>query len=423
MPGGPPAEEARRETRARAVSVAISSSLSGLVWVMVLIAVCGIVGLDLGPVIASAGLAGVALAFGAQSLVQDLLGGLFILLEDHFGIGDEVDLGDAVGVVERISLRETVLRGLDGTVWHVRNGEIERVGNHSQVWSAAVIDVEVVHGTDVPAASALMAGAAAAVAATAPWRDQVIGPPQVLGVQALSGDGLTLRLLMRTLAGSHFAVERALRERVAVAFSEAGVEFAARRLSGQIHRRSACGRDLARTGRGRRRRRRARWGPDQTGGDTMPETSPSTGPVEWVALTFPGTVLDPAVARPIADLSAAGTVHVLDAVVVHKAPDGTVTEGELEDEGAGAFDGIEGEVLELLSHADLLGIAERLEPDSTTLVLVWENRWATGFTDAVRRQGGRVLAHDRVPPEDVESAMRAAASSAASSGAQEGAPA
>jgi small conductance mechanosensitive channel len=239
MPGGPPAEEARRETRARAVSVAISSSLSGLVWVMVLIAVCGIVGLDLGPVIASAGLAGVALAFGAQSLVQDLLGGLFILLEDHFGIGDEVDLGDAVGVVERISLRETVLRGLDGTVWHVRNGEIERVGNHSQVWSAAVIDVEVVHGTDVPAASALMAGAAAAVAATAPWRDQVIGPPQVLGVQALSGDGLTLRLLMRTLAGSHFAVERALRERVAVAFGEAGVEFAARRLSGQIHRRSA----------------------------------------------------------------------------------------------------------------------------------------------------------------------------------------
>jgi hypothetical protein len=152
----------------------------------------------------------------------------------------------------------------------------------------------------------------------------------------------------------------------------------------------------------------------------MPETSPSTGPVEWVALTFPGTVFDPAVARPIADLSAAGTVHILDAVVVHKAPDGTVTEGELEDEGAGAFDGIDGEVLELLSHADLLGIAERLEPDSTTLVLIWENRWATGFTDAVRRLGGRVLAHDRVPPEDVEWAMRAAASS---SSAQEGAPA
>lgn len=235
----PSAEEARRETRARAVSIAISSSLAGLVWVMVLIAVCGIVGLDLGPVIASAGLAGVALAFGAQSLVQDLLGGLFILLEDHFGIGDEVDLGDARGVVERISLRETVVRGLDGTVWHVRNGEIERVGNHSQVWSAAVIDVEVAHGTDVPAACALMVEAARAVAATAPWRDQVIGSPEALGVEELSGDGITLRLLVRTLAGGHFTVQRAVRERVAAAFGDAGVEFAARRLSGEFHRRSA----------------------------------------------------------------------------------------------------------------------------------------------------------------------------------------
>lgn len=140
----------------------------------------------------------------------------------------------------------------------------------------------------------------------------------------------------------------------------------------------------------------------------MPETSPSTGPVEWVSLTFPGPVLDPAVARPIGDLVGAGTVRVLDAVVVHKAPDGTVTEGELDDEGAGAFDGIDGDVLELLSHDDLLGMAERLEPDSTTLVLIWENRWAAGFTEVVRRQGGRVLTHDRVPPADVERALRAA---------------
>lgn len=237
--GAPSAEEARRETRARAVSTAISTSLAALVWVMVVIAVCGIVGLDLGPVIASAGLAGVAVAFGAQSVVRDLLGGVFILLEDHFGIGDEVDLGDAAGVVERISLRETVVRGLDGTVWHVRNGEIERVGNHSQVWSAAMIDVEVAHGTDVPAACALMVGAATAVAATAPWREQVTGPPQMLGVESLSGDGITLRLLVRTLAGGHVTVERALRERVAAVFGDAGVEFAPRRLSGEVHRRSA----------------------------------------------------------------------------------------------------------------------------------------------------------------------------------------
>lgn len=139
----------------------------------------------------------------------------------------------------------------------------------------------------------------------------------------------------------------------------------------------------------------------------MPETSPPTGPVEWVALTFPGAALDPSVARPIGELVTAGTVRVLDAVVVHKAPDGTVTEGELDDEGAGAFDAVEGEVLELLSHGDLLSVAARLEPDTTTLVLVWENRWATGFAEAVRRLGGSVLAHDRVPPEDVAQALAA----------------
>ena len=144
----------------------------------------------------------------------------------------------------------------------------------------------------------------------------------------------------------------------------------------------------------------------------MPETSPaeaspSTGPVEWVALTFPGAVLDPAVARPLGDLVGDGTVRVLDAVVVHKAPDGTVTEGELDDEGIGAFDEVDGEVLELLSHEDLLAVAARLEPDTTTLVLVWENRWATGFADAVRDHGGSVLVHERVPSADVERALRA----------------
>jgi small conductance mechanosensitive channel len=127
--GVPSRESARRDTRAVAVSVALASFLSTLVWVAVLIAMCGI----LGPVIAGAGLVGVALVFGAQSIIRDLLAGLFILLEDHFAIGDEVDLGEAVGTVEKMTFRETVLRDLDGTVWHVRNGHIDRVGNLSQV--------------------------------------------------------------------------------------------------------------------------------------------------------------------------------------------------------------------------------------------------------------------------------------------------
>ncbi len=139
----------------------------------------------------------------------------------------------------------------------------------------------------------------------------------------------------------------------------------------------------------------------------MPITSPPVGPVEWVAITFPGKVLGSAVAAPIADLVDAKTVRLLDAAVVHKAADGTVTEGELADESA-AFDDVDGEVLELVSHDDLLTIAEALQNDTTTLVLVWENLWASAFADAVRAHGGSVLAHDRVLAEDVARALTAA---------------
>jgi len=138
----------------------------------------------------------------------------------------------------------------------------------------------------------------------------------------------------------------------------------------------------------------------------MSLSSPPTGPVEWVALSFPGAALGSGVAGPLADLVRAGTVRVLDAVVVHKAADGTVTEGEIADESA-AFDDVDGDVLELLSHDDLRSIAERLENDTTTLVLVWENLWATAFAAAVRTHGGSVLAHDRVAAADVAAALAA----------------
>ena len=141
----------------------------------------------------------------------------------------------------------------------------------------------------------------------------------------------------------------------------------------------------------------------------MSATSPpgGIGPVEWAALTFPGPVLDPAVAGPLADLVGAGTVRVLDAAVVHKDAAGEVTETELEDEVVPALDDVDGEVLELLSEDDLLSIAEALEPDTTTLVLLWEDAWATAFAEAVQRSGGIVLAHERVPRPAVERALAA----------------
>ena len=133
-------------------------------------------------------------------------------------------------------------------------------------------------------------------------------------------------------------------------------------------------------------------------------TSRPDGPVEWVAITFPGTTLGAGVAAPLAELVDAKTVRLLDAAVVHKAADGTITEGELADETT-AFDAVDGDVLELLSHDDLTAIAESLQNDTTTLVLVWENLWASGFADAVRTHGGTVLAYDRVLPAAVATAL------------------
>ncbi len=227
----PRREEARRIERARAVAGAASSLLVALVWVVAIIAVAGILGVDLGPLIASAGLAGLAVAFGAQSLIRDMLAGVFILLEDHFAIGDEVDLGEATGVVEKITLRETVLRDLDGTVWHVRNGEIDRVGNHSQVWSAAMVDVGVAHGTDLATARAVLLDVAVQVCTIPPFDREVLEPPELLGVEALSADGVTLRLRVKTLAGQQFGLQRTLLERIAEAFAVHGLVLASPQLT------------------------------------------------------------------------------------------------------------------------------------------------------------------------------------------------
>ena len=114
----------RREARAQSLSTVLASTAVVLIWVVALMMIVGEIGINLGPLIASAGIAGVALGFGAQSLVKDCLSGTFMLIEDQYGIGDIVDLGEAQGTVERISLRTTVLRSQDGTVWHVPNGEV-----------------------------------------------------------------------------------------------------------------------------------------------------------------------------------------------------------------------------------------------------------------------------------------------------------
>jgi moderate conductance mechanosensitive channel len=145
-------DDPRRQARLQSISFVVASTAAVIIWSIAIIMALGELGVDLAPLIAGAGIAGVALGFGAQSLVRDCISGLFMLLEDQYGVGDVVDLDEATGVVEKVSLRTTVLRGLDGTVWHVPNGNVTRVGNKSQLWSVALVDVDVAYDSDLAAA-------------------------------------------------------------------------------------------------------------------------------------------------------------------------------------------------------------------------------------------------------------------------------
>jgi small-conductance mechanosensitive channel len=219
----------RRRARGESISAALTSTATVAVWVIALLMVLGTVGLEIGPLLAGAGVAGVALGFGAQSLVRDCLAGLFMLIEDQYGIGDVVDLGlageNVSGVVEEVHLRTTVLRGVDGTVWHVPNGVVQRVGNKSQLWSVAVLDASVAYRTDLVRARELLHRAADDVCTSDEFRASVIEPPEVLGVEALGVDGITLRLTVKVQPGTQWALQRALREHIKQVFDAEGIEI------------------------------------------------------------------------------------------------------------------------------------------------------------------------------------------------------
>ena len=219
------APDPRRAARLASISAVVGSTATVIVWSVALVMVMGEVGFNLGPMIAGLGIAGVALGFGAQSLVKDCIAGLFMLLEDQYGIGDVVDLDEATGVVERISLRTTVLRSLDGTVWHVPNGEVQRVGNKSQLWSVAVIDVEVAYDSDLAAVREVIVARAIEVCTREEWVESILDEPNLLGVEALGADGITIRMTVKTVPGAQWALQRALREAITAALDGAGIEI------------------------------------------------------------------------------------------------------------------------------------------------------------------------------------------------------
>ena len=214
----------RAEQRVTTLADVLTGLARTLVWVVVVLILLGEIGLDLAPLLAGAGIAGIAIGFGAQSLVKDFLSGFFILLEDQYGVGDVINLGDASGTVEDISLRITRLRATDGTVWFVPNGEIKRVGNTSMEWSRALIDVLVAYGSDLAQVMSAISEVAVEFAAEPEWASSVLEPPEVWGVQAMAVDGLTIRLVVKTAPRQQYAVARELRGRITDRLRREGVK-------------------------------------------------------------------------------------------------------------------------------------------------------------------------------------------------------
>ena len=213
----------RREQRAEAIGQLLKSAVEIMVWATAALLVLTRLGVDVAPLLASAGVVGVALGFGAQTLVKDYLAGIFLIIEDQYGIGDVVDVGDAIGTVEEVTLRTTRLRDLSGVVWYVRNGEIVRVANRSQGWTMAVVDVPVAYDEDLDRIRTIIEAIADDMDDDPAYDDVLLGRPEFGGVESVSGDAVFIKIFAKAAPEQQTTLAREIRERVKNAFDKAGV--------------------------------------------------------------------------------------------------------------------------------------------------------------------------------------------------------
>ncbi|WP_313405735.1 mechanosensitive ion channel family protein [Aeromicrobium sp.] len=215
----------RRRQRAETMGSLLRSIASGAIWSIAFVMILGVLGLPIAPLLTGAGVAGVALGFGAQTLVKDFLSGIFMILEDQYGVGDVVDVGEASGTVEAVGLRVTRLRDVDGTVWYVRNGEILRVGNMSQEWARALLDVTVAYDADLDEVERILREESVRLFTDSTYSGVIIEEPEVWGVDSFAKDGAVVRTALKTAPMHQWEVARALRSRVLRRFDEAGIRI------------------------------------------------------------------------------------------------------------------------------------------------------------------------------------------------------
>jgi small conductance mechanosensitive channel len=220
-----PLARARIVQRARTIGLVLSNLITAGLLISAVIAILSELGIAIGALAAGAGILGAALGFGAQSLVKDFISGLFIVVEDQYGVGDFVDLGSATGVVESIGLRVTQVRDPEGTVWYVRNGEILRVGNSSQGWSRVILDLPLAYNSDLDKAKKVIEQATAKLAETLGSKSGLIGKAQVWGIQALEVEAVVFRVVQQVRPSKKDELARLIRLEVKKAIDKAGIKL------------------------------------------------------------------------------------------------------------------------------------------------------------------------------------------------------
>ncbi|MDR1238113.1 MAG: mechanosensitive ion channel family protein [Propionibacteriaceae bacterium] len=217
------ANSERHEQRITTLGTLMRSIVTFVILIIAITTILALLNVPVAPLLASAGVGGIALGFGAQSLVKDFLAGIAMIIEDQYGVGDLIDTGELVGTVEDVGLRVTRMRDAAGQVWYVRNGEILRVGNHSQGWSTAIADIPISPDEDINKAMTALETVADALDQDKAFADVLLDKPTVIGVNAMTPIAMTLRIIAKTAPNQHWAVQRAMLERSQQALAAVGI--------------------------------------------------------------------------------------------------------------------------------------------------------------------------------------------------------
>ncbi|KAM9865207.1 hypothetical protein ACIFOC_01737 [Leucobacter aridicollis] len=217
---------ARAVQRTRTLGSVGRAILTWTISVIALILILGQLNVDLGAILTSAGIVAAGLAFGAQNVVKDVLNGIFMVFEDQLGVGDLITVGEITGTVEEVGIRVTQVRALDGTLWFIRNGEILTLGNSSQGWGRALVDVTVDANQDLTHVSDVALEAVRALLTSDRFARKVTGEPEVWGLESVFGDRATLRMAVRTRPEAQWEVQRGIRAELRRKFADAGIKLA-----------------------------------------------------------------------------------------------------------------------------------------------------------------------------------------------------